>query len=131
MESYVLSPVDWVEVGNRTSKLLTVTYDGKQWTLPPYPKTVAMPRIVAEAACRQHPVMGTEDPYSPQLVDLLVYVVGNTKFDATPIEQSTALERLDRSQLAPDAQVVQVISGGRRVVERTDAGLDSIFAGGS
>jgi hypothetical protein len=128
MHSYMLNSMDFVRVGNRTSKPLTVVYDGKSWPLPPYPETRDVPRCVAEAACRQHPVMGTEDPYAPLGVDLLVYVEG-TDQPSTPIEQSDAIERLDRSQLPLSAQTVEVISGGRRRAERTTAGRDSIFDG--
>lgn len=129
MEAYSLNSMDFVRLGNRTSKPLSITYDGKQWSLPPYPETRDVPRCVAEAACRQHPVMGTEDRYNPRDVELLVYVEG-TKLPKTPIEQSDAIERFDRATMPLSAQAVEVISGGRRTPpERTDAGRDSIFDG--
>lgn len=128
MEGYLLNSYDFVRVGNRTSKALTVTYDGKTWMLPPYPETRDVPRCVAEAACRQHPLMGTEDRYNPRAVDLLVYVDG-TAHPRSPIEQSKALERFDRSTFGFEAQDVQVVGGGRRNVERADAGRDAVFGG--
>lgn len=95
---------DFVQLGNRTKAPLNVTYDGKQWTLPPFPATIAVPKIVADAACRQHPIMGTEDPYNPRSYGLLVYVKEWDQLPSTPIEQSASLERLDRSLLPPDRQ---------------------------
>ncbi len=111
-----LVPLDFVTIGNRTSKPLTVVYDGRQWMLPPHPVTVSLPRIVADAACRQHPVMGTEDPYDPRSYDLLVYV---KEWDqpSTPIEQSTAKERLNRALLPADVQKTQLVEHGTSRVQ--------------
>lgn len=97
-----VQPYDMVEIGNRTSKPLTVTYDAKTWVLPPYPEVVSVPRIVADIACRQHPRMGTEDPYNPRVFEKLVYVKGWKNMPDTPIEQSATVERLDRTKLPPD-----------------------------
>lgn len=96
---------DFVTVGNRSSKPLSVTFDGRSWKLPPYPATVSMHPVVAQQAVRQHPIMGSEDPYNAMDCDYLVYVK-EWKLPSKPIEQSEKVERLDRSLLPPDAQKV-------------------------
>ncbi len=131
MEAHALNTFDFIEIGNRTSKALSVTYDGKSWVLPPYPAKVMVPRIVADVACRQHPRMGTEDPYNPREYELLVYVP-EWKHPATPIEQSAALERIDRSLLPPDRQATQLRDQRYRPTRAMDAGEaggDAVFDG--
>lgn len=131
MEAHLMNSFDFIEIGNRTSKTLTVTYDGKQWVLPPYPAKVMVPRIVADVACRQHPRMGTENPYSPREYELLVYVPTWDQ-DATPIEQSKAVERLDRSQLPKDRQNPELRDQKykpSRAMDSGEAGGDAVFDG--
>jgi hypothetical protein len=121
--------LDTVEIGNRTSKPLTVTYDGKQWTLPPYPHKVSMPRIVADVACRQHPRMGTESPYNPRDYTLLVAVEA-WGHDSSPIEQSDSVERLDRSQLPKDRRNPELRQMQYRPVRDGEGlGTDAVFNG--
>jgi hypothetical protein len=107
MEGF-LNPYDWVEAGNRTSKTLTVTYDGKSWELPPYPAVNKLPQIVARKAIEQHPLMGSEDPTNPNYFISLVFVrgweIGGEPMADTPIEQSRSIERIDVSLLDPDRQ---------------------------
>lgn len=120
--AYLLNTFDFVLVGNRTSKTLSVTFDGKSWPLPPYPEVVAVPRPVAEWAARQHRVNGTENPWNPVDVESLIYVKsakGELKFGSdTPREQSDAIESLDRSMLPPDRQTVTELNFGVRVADR-------------
>lgn len=132
MEAHLLNTFDFIEIGNRTKKPLTVTYDGKQWVLPPYPALVKVPRIVADVACRQHPRMGTEDPYNPRRYELLVYVPAWKQPDS-PIEQSDKLERIDRTMLPPDRQKAQLRDMRYRPTRAMDAGegggQDTMFDG--
>ncbi len=131
MEAHLINTFDFIEIGNRTSKALSVTYDGKQWVLPPYPTKVMVPRIVADVACRQHPRMGTEDPYNPRAYDLLVYVP-SWKHDDTPIEQSAAVERIDRSMLPKDRHVAELIDmryRPTRAMDTGEGGNDALFDG--
>ena len=132
MEAHLVNSFDFVEIGNRTSKKLSVTYDGKTWELPPFPETVRLPRIVADVACRQHPRMGTEDPYNPHKYELLVYVK-EWKQPSTAIEQSDKLERIDRSLLPKDRQTTQLREQKYRPTRAMDVGegggADALFDG--
>ncbi len=134
MEAHLINSFDFVEIANRTSKPLSVTYDGKHWTLPPYPAKVPVPRIVADIACRQHPRMGSENVYNPREFDMLVAVPA-CGHDASPIEQSNAVERIDRTTLPPDRQVTQLRDMRYRPSRAMDAGEaggeDSVFQGGA
>lgn len=129
-------PLDLVEIGNRTSKTLAITYDGKQWPVPPYPQTIHVPRIVAQKGVAQHPVMGTEDPAAPTSYESLLFVVGWQGRDGgpmpnTPIEQSDAVERLDRSLMDRDAQNVAVVAKRTRAErpQPTLEGAGALFKG--
>lgn len=117
MDNYLLASFGFVHLGNRTSKSLTVTFDGKQWTLPPYPAVVQAPMAVARAACRQFPLMGSEDPYNFDCT-LIVYVREWMEHEPgmadTPIEQSDKIERIDRSMLPSHLQVVETLNFQRR-----------------
>lgn len=114
-------PMEWVTVGNRSSKPLTIMFGGRQFDLPPFPKTVHLPAVVASAGLNQHPVMGTENPYNPHDVQYLIYVEEWKKLPKTPIEQSESIERIDRSLLPPDRQNPKVFHGaGRPVIERAE-----------
>jgi hypothetical protein len=132
MEAHLVNTFDFVEIGNRTSKTLSVTYDGKQWVLPPFPATVKVPRIVADVACRQHPRMGTEDPYNPHKFELLVYVK-EWKQPDTAIEQTDKLERINRDLLPPDRRKTQLREMQYRPTRAMDVGegggADALFDG--
>lgn len=125
-------PADIVTVGNRSKQVLTIMYGGRQYDLPPYPKVVHLPAMVAAAGLNQHPVMGTENPYNPHEVQYLLYVEEWNKLPKTPLEQSDAVERIDRSMLPKDRQKTQTITAaGRPMIEhRQDiAGVKTEFAG--
>lgn len=81
------------------------------------PATTTLPYFVAEAAKRQNPVMGTENPYGVDGKGL-DYLVGVPEWgdDCSHREQSEAPERLDRSQLVdPRARDAEVIARRDRV----------------
>ena len=75
---------------------------------------------VHEAECykRQHPIMGTQDPNSTDSRDT-EYLLGVEAWgdEIDHVEQSDAIELLDRSQLPDDRQNIRVrqVSGARRV----------------
>lgn len=125
---------DTIEVGNRTSKPLTVQYDGKSFVLPPYPAVKELPKIIADKALQQHVQMGTEDPFNPKRFTSLVYVKGwknadGDEWPSDPIEQSKAIERIDRSLCDPDRQVGEVLTFGRQRPEPMESGVGGIFKG--
>lgn len=124
-----------VRVVNRTTKPLTVTFDGRQYNLVPgyreMPDGTVEPAgphgevavthldyLKAEMARRQNPRKGTENPRDPADVEHLVAIVEDGH-DVSWLEQSDAVERLDRSQIE-DAKVrnAEVVAGvgfpGRR-----------------
>lgn len=134
MDAHLVNSFDFVEIGNRTSKPLSVTYDGKQWTLPPFPARIHVPRIVADVACRQHPRMGTENVWNPQEIELLVYVPAWGSMPSTAIEQSASLERIDRKTLPADRQKTELRDMQYRPTRAMDAsglGEDAVFQGGA
>lgn len=107
--------MEFLTVVNRTSKNLMVTWDGKRITLVPGKN--ALPAVVAEAAKRQNPIMGSEDPVSLQMR----YLVGieEQEDDCTPIEQSNSVQRIDRSKLH-GARPVEVVPGDNGIYSVRD-----------
>jgi hypothetical protein len=77
----------------------------------------------AEGCVRQHPIMGTADPNSVDARDT-DYLLGVREWghELSYIEQSDAIELLDRSLLSEDRQnvVVRNVSGARRKVTPAD-----------
>lgn len=98
--------MQFVTLVNRTKKNLEVCWDGKRTVLVPGKN--ALPQIVAEAAKRQNPIMGSEDPITLQM-DYLVGIeeIGDP---IDPIEQAPAIERMNRAKM-PNAKNVEVIPG--------------------
>lgn len=94
-------------VVNRSSKTLTGVWDGKRYDMLPH-QTYSFPEIQAQKFKEQHPVMGTENPYTLQKE----YLIGlpDLQEDCSPIEQSTAIELWNRT-LMPDTKSYQVIKG--------------------
>lgn len=73
---------------------------------------VMLPDYAAEMVKRQNVVMGTEDPDNPRDVQ---YLIGSEAWgdDISHLEQSDAIERLDRSLMGDDAQGA-VVRGAKR-----------------
>jgi flagellar basal body rod protein FlgF len=107
--------MEFLTVCNRTSKPLTVTWDGKRIVLAPGKN--ALPAIVAEAAKRQNPIMGSEDPVTLQMR----YLIGieEQEDDCSPIEQTNAVQRIDRSKLH-GARPVEVVAGDNGIYSVRD-----------
>lgn len=98
--------MELVTVVNRTSRNLEGVWDGKHYTIPP--GASAFPIVQAEAFKRQNPVMGSEDPR----LGVLTYLIGivEDRDDCSPLEQTDAIERWDRSKLA-GARPTEVVPG--------------------
>lgn len=87
-------PRDLVVLINRTSKDLSYRYDGIDEILTPG-ENPGIPRNHVFYAKDQNKRMGSENFYNPKDYVCLVAVKG-TKDDATPIEQSDALQVINR-----------------------------------
>lgn len=104
-----------VTVVNRTSKPLQFKFDGVTNTLKPG-ENPGIYESLAGFAKSKFPIMGTEDPYNPIDFDCLIGVKEWGDI-CDPIEQSDAVERLDRSKLPEpilkDGARGKVVSGPR------------------
>ena len=105
----------YLTVVNRTTKNLQVTWGGKRD--PIFPGKNAFPEPIAEAAKRQNPVMGSLDPAT----GLCKYLVGIEEFedDCSPIEQTDALQIVDRSKLT-HARPTEVVPGDNGIYSVRD-----------
>jgi hypothetical protein len=77
---------NWVTLVNRTSKVIYGQWDGKQ--IPIEPGENKFPAVIAQKFKEQHPVMGSQDPYSMH-TDYLLGIV-DYHDPVTPMEQSTS-----------------------------------------
>lgn len=127
---------DAVTVVNRTSKPLSFMFDGKMYILKPG-KNYGLVESLAGHAKSKFPAMGTEDPYDPTS---FICLIGVEEWgDATtPLEQTDAVERLDRSMLPPptlkDGSKGKVVAGPSRawrpIAQNSPPVNDVNFAGG-
>jgi hypothetical protein len=129
-----------VEIVNRTSKPLTVRYDGQDITIPPgytpgvdgkpgvriKDQHIMVPRLIIPYALNQNVLMGSEDPQSPSHFDSLVGFIEpkekKTRWyhDVTYVEQTEELTRVPlREYLEDDPQVTDIKVRGRKI----DAGV--------
>jgi len=102
---------------NRTSKALSGLWNGKTYVIPPGKS--AYPQIMAEKFKQQNPLMGSMNDKTGECR----YLIGieENMDDCTPLEQSDAVELLDRETLGPGAQDVKIYKGGIRAEERHTA----------
>lgn len=106
---------DNVTLVNRThGTTLVATWDGMHYHFEPgeHPN---VPREIAVAAYKQNPIHGTEDPLGdPDIIESLFGIVGaRAPFgNVTPMEQSTAGERLNRSMVMGIGGTVKPINAG-------------------
>lgn len=137
-----MARVKWVEIVNRTTIPLDVMFDGVPDVVPPgykvegegddarvvpagrdgKPATHICELHAAECYKRQHPLMGSQDPFSLDANDT-IYLLGVEGWgdEVSYIEQNVdARELIDRSLLPPDRQNVQVVDvpGSRRIVNK-------------
>lgn len=97
--------MQYLTLVNRSSKTLEGIWNGIRHQLAPGKHS--FPEVMARKFKDQHPIMGSQDPYS---------LLGNSDFligivedgdDCTPIEQNpNAIERIDRSKMPRNTQVV-------------------------
>lgn len=147
------SRTKFVHIINRTTEPLDCMFDGVPAVVPPGYKFIPDPDgalddkgqekgtivgagrdgeplaytcTVHEAECykRQHPVMGTQNPNSTDANDT-DYLLGVEAWgdDIDHVEQSDAIELIDRSQLPEDRQNIRVreVSGARRIPNKKGA----------
>lgn len=89
---------------NRTSKTLEGLWDGKRHAIVPGKNS--FPEMQAMKFKEQHPVMGSEDPYTLDKEYLLGIEENNDPI--SPIEQSASVERFNRAKIGgPPVEVVR------------------------
>lgn len=95
----------YVTLTNRTSKTLRGVWDGRHYDI--VPGKHSFPEIMAIKFRDQNPIMGSEDPRTLQCD----YLIGIEELsdDCSPIEQTDAKQRIDRTK-TPEV-VVEVIQG--------------------
>jgi hypothetical protein len=120
---------DNVTLVNRTkSTTLEAMWDGMHYHFEPgeHPN---VPREIAIAAYKQNPIHGTEDPLGdPNVIESLFGIVGaRPPFGTvTPIEQSTAGERLDRSRVMGLGSDVKPLNAGGPTYFDAKMGTDKV-----
>jgi hypothetical protein len=122
-----------VNLVNRTSKPLTVRYDGRKETIAPG-ENPGFPKEAVLYAKRQNPLMGSEDPENPTmsgtqyLVGVKVKAGERQTDDISPLEQSDAIERFDKKLLRPlrkgEKEVVRPLRNSRASVSVGIGGLE-------
>ncbi len=102
---------------NRSSKPLRAMFDGQRFVFKPGPNP-GVPIVVVQFAKDQNPVMGTQDRYEYEGSS---YLVGVPEWgdDCSPIEQSDAIERLDRSSIEDEGRTA--VPGPKIRVRRSEA----------
>jgi hypothetical protein len=102
---------------NRTSKPLRCMFDGQRFVFQPGPNP-GVPVVVVQYAKDQNPVMGTQDRYEYEGSQYLVGVEAWGD-DVSPLEQSDAQERLDRSSIEDEGKFA--VPGPKVKVRRSEA----------
>lgn len=97
--------MEYLTLVNRTKDVLYGTWDGKEHKIVPGKN--AFPAIMAQKFKDQHPIMGTENPYTLEKE----YLCGIEEFgdDCSPTEQSNAVELWDRKKVG--GRQVEVVPG--------------------
>lgn len=115
-----------VTLVNRTSKTLVGIWDGRRHDIVPGKNS--FPEIMAEKFKAQHPVMGSENPFTLDKDYLLgIEEAGDP---TTPVEQSGAIERFNRDLLGgPPVEVVR--GNGLYAPTGIDAAAKPITVGGA
>lgn len=93
---------DTVRLVNRTTKELTAQWDGAHYRFAPGEHPEPVPTVIAIAAVKQNPLMGSEDPLGDPNVYTSLFGIKGAKHgfgDCSPLEQSNAGERIDRSKI--------------------------------
>ena len=106
---------DTVLLVNRSSKVLSAQWDGTHYHFEPG-ETPNVPVPIAIAAVKQNPLHGSEDPLGdPNVFQSLFGIKGASHLfgECSPLEQSAAGERIDRSKvMGLGAKARRVNAGG-------------------
>lgn len=130
---YEFNPGDVVTAVNRSSKMVEWRFNGISYRLQPHEEK-PMNLTYALYGIRRNPVMGTFDPaYEHQHTSLIGIKEMADVYPCDPIEQSDALESIDRSKLPEDRQGVEMVRVGWQAEDRQLAGrnplVDTGFVG--
>lgn len=112
---------------NRTSKVLEGMWDGKVHLIQPGRNQFS--ETLAYKFRDQHPVMGSQDPYS--LEKQYLCTIEEEGEPTTPIEQSDAIELLNRKALKNAIPVVVIQGEGLYSRNAYDGGAKSLPADSS
>ena len=93
---------------NRTSRVLEGMWDGRVHLIQPGRNQ--FPEVIAWKFRDQHPLMGSQDPYS--LEKQYLCTIEEEGEPTSPLEQSDSIELLDRSKLRNPIPVVVVQGQG-------------------
>ena len=106
----------YVTAVNRSSKVLTGTWNGRQYSVEPGKHM--FPENVAKALKRQNPIMGTQD----NRFLTMKYLIGIEDYgdDCSPVEQSNSAELWDRNTLPPAQRKAEVVPGDNGIYSIQD-----------
>jgi len=111
-------------VVNRTNKIVTGTWGGRQYDLVPF-GTEEYPEDVAKAMKRQNPVMGSGDPRDSEagMTGRMIYKVGIKELkdptDPLPGNLKEGVERWNRDKLI-GAKPTQIVAGDNGIYSGRD-----------
>jgi hypothetical protein len=97
----------FVTLVNRTSKTLKGVWDGRHYDITPGKHS--FPEIQAMKFKDQNPILGTRNPFT--MINDCLLGIEEQGDDCSPIEQSEAIELIDRSKLGASEQKFTVIQG--------------------
>ena len=122
---------------NRAPINLTVTFDGQTKTLTPGENIV--PKVVVAYAKNQNPIMGTQDPYNPQ-IEGCQYLVGVKGQDnCTPLTKAEWEDHCKRpcreneqewfdNKYGNDPKAKLIVRGKGRKTHATSRGAEGVTA---
>lgn len=131
---YEFNPGEIVTAVNRSSTRLTWPFNGVSHVLEPHQEKPMNITYVLYGV-RRCPVMGTQDPAFEQQAQSLIGIKEYSDlYPCSPIEQSNAVEALDRSKLPADRQTADVVRVGwdaetQRLAGRNPLTEDAGFSG--
>lgn len=126
MSDYEFNPGDIVTAVNRSSQTLSWLFNGRQFTLKPGERK-PMNLTYVLYGIRRTPVMGTYDPaYEHQHQSLIGIEEQQETYPIDPIEQSNAVESIDRSKLPADRQNAELVRVGWDAEMRSLAGRNPL-----
>jgi len=97
--------------------MLHGTWDGRHWDIAPGKHSFT--EIQAMKFRDQNPILGTRNPYT--MINECLIGIEEHGDDCSPIEQSAAPELINRKQLPPDQQKVDVVHSTGMFSRQTDA----------